>query len=107
MTQGPAMTTRGSRPRTTPSATGTARTIGREGAVTALIIFGAKPPGPDPWAWPRNLRSVATLADRRDVVTLHSHLTPICGLDESGEERVRAQRLGLELRVELDREEPG
>ena len=48
------------------------------------------------------------IADRRHVGrdALHRHLALVGRLDEAGEQRMRAQRLGLELRMELHRQEP-
>src|SRR6185437_1250196 len=68
---------------------------------------------PSPIVTPSAMRTGATNLpsgpDRRDVGrdALQAHLSLVGGLDEPREERMRAQRLRLELRMELHGDIPG
>src|SRR5262245_57154146 len=83
MTQGPAISTSASAPNTTPSATDT-------GFTPSLYEL------PSP------------VSDRRHVGRdpLPRHLALVGGFHEAGKQRMRAQRLRLELRVELNGQVP-
>src|SRR5262249_53190987 len=85
MTHGPAMRTSGSRPRTTPSAIVTWRTRARDCTLASPIADGG------------HIRGHA----------LGRHLALVSSLDESSEQRMRAQRLRFEFRVELNSQIPG
>src|SRR5262245_51356175 len=80
MTHGPAISTSGPPPMVTPPAT---TFSGVRGGVTRLTYHG------------------------RCRMTAGRRLVRVAGLDESGEQRVRLERLRRELRVELHRDIPG
>src|SRR5690606_12617604 len=82
MTHGPATSTRGGRPKTTSSVTTTSRTSGS-------VNMSA----------PRDLAGTD-----RGALTI-GELALVGGFDEPGEQRMRPQRLRLELRVELHGQE--
>src|SRR5687767_5699491 len=88
MTHGPAMSTSAPRPSTTASVTRTSATAGDKVVTSATS---------------------SAIADGGDVHgnALIGHLPFVGGLDEAGKQRMRTQRFGLELRMELHRHEPG
>src|SRR6185436_12853883 len=103
MTQWPAMSTSASRPRTTSGETATGRTPDAAGSFTAdnymdlggrFTVFVKRPP--------RSF-SAPAIANRRDVGrdALQRHFSLVRRLDKPGKQRMRAERLGLELGVEL------
>src|SRR4051812_34767529 len=95
MTQGPAMRTKGAPPPIgmSPSLTGITQTLYRPGNRQLAGLVGQEPdlPSRDGCCCPgRRVRG----------------FSPIAGFDEAGEQRMRVQRLRLELRMELHGEVP-